>query len=113
MNPLIITVISPIATLIASIFAANFLNQRFIERLIDQQNKSIDVRLEQQTKLLDAKLDALRAEFKSDFNILRGEIAALRSEIAALNARITSLEQRVERIECQLDKIFKPALPGI
>ena len=102
MNPLIITVIGSTAAFIISLFAANYLNQRFIERILDQHAKTTD-----------AKLDALRAEFKSDFSVLRGDIASLRSEIATLNARISGLEQRIERIERQLDKIFKPAIPGI
>ncbi len=45
MNPIVVSVIVSAVTLIVSLFAANYLNQRFIERILDQQTKSIDAKL--------------------------------------------------------------------
>ena len=83
MNPNTIAVIIAVAAFIVSLFAANFLNQRALERMLEQQNK-----------MIEAKLEAVRAE------------------INTLRVELSNLAQRVERIERQLDKIFKPVLPG-
>jgi predicted PurR-regulated permease PerM len=88
MNPniAIISAVIAVATLVLAIFGASWLNQRNIEKLIDQMERRFD-----------ARFDALLAEF--------------RSEIKRVDQRLDSVEQRLKFIEDLLAKIFKPILP--
>lgn len=100
MNPIIITAIIAAATFILTIFSADWLNQRHIDRLIGQ----LDLKF-------DAKLDALRSEMKALRSEMMAEFAKVHAEIQNLSQRVDALTQRVDRIERQLDTIFKPTLP--
>ena len=88
MNPnvAIISAIAAVVTLVLSIFGASWLNQRNVERVIEQLEKRFD-----------ARFDTLLTEF--------------RSEIKRLDQRLDSVEQRLDRIERQLEVVFKPVLP--
>ncbi len=85
-----------VAAFIISIFAANWLNQRSNERLIESLRNE-----------MKADNQAVRAEIQA----VRAEISSLRSEVKTLENMIVSLQVRMERIERQLDSIFKPVLP--
>jgi chromosome segregation ATPase len=93
MNPVVISTIIGAGSFILTIFSAIYLNQRHVDKLMEQMEKRFD-----------AKLDGLRAEIKAEFGTVR-------AEIQAVNNRIAAVESRIERIERQLDQIFKPALP--
>lgn len=100
MNPIIITAIIAVAAFILTIFSADWLNQRHVDRLINQ----LDMKF-------DAKLDALRSEMKALRSEMMAEFAKVHAEIQNLSQRVEALTQRVDRIERQLDTIFKPTLP--
>lgn len=85
-----------IAAFVISIFAANWLNQRSNERLIESLRNE-----------MKADSQAIRAEIQA----VRAEIQAIRAEIKNLENMIVSLQVRMERVERQLDSIFKPVLP--
>lgn len=78
----IISAATAILVLVLAIFGASWLNQRNIEKLLDQLEKRFD-----------ARFDNVLTEFKR------------------LDQRIDSLEQRLDRIELQLETVFKPVLP--
>ena len=78
-----VAIISAATALLAlAIFGASWLNQRNIERLLEQMEKRFDARFD-----------------------------TVLSEIKRLDQRIDSLDQRVDRIERQLEAVFKPVLP--
>jgi HAMP domain-containing protein len=85
-NPIIITIIIATAGFILSVFSANWLNQRHIDKLMD--------RLDRQ----------MTAQFET-----------VNTRIGALEQRLDRFERQTEqhfgRIERQLDAIFKPAIP--
>lgn len=87
MNPnvAIISGITAVLTLVLAIFGASWLNQRGIEKMLEQVEKRFD-----------ARLDTL--------------LTAFRSETKRLDQRLDSVESRLDRIERQLEAIFKPAL---
>lgn len=69
-------------SLLATILAGAWLNQRGLER----------------------QMDAFRSEIKAEFSSVRAEIQTVSNEIE-------NVETRLDRIERQLDQIFKPVLP--
>ena len=80
-------------SLVLAIFGASWLNQRNIERLLEQMEKRFDSKFEQINVQMNARFDTVL------------------SEIRRLDQRIDSLEQRIDRIERQLEVLFKQALP--
>jgi Tfp pilus assembly protein PilN len=78
----IISAATALLALVLAIFGASWLNQRNIERLLEQMEKRFDARFD-----------------------------TVLSEIKRLDQRIDSLDQRVDRIERQLEAVFKPVLP--
>jgi Tfp pilus assembly protein PilN len=78
----IISAATALLALVLAIFGASWLNQRNIERLLEQMEKRFDARFD-----------------------------TVLSEIRRLDQRIDSLNQRVDRIERQLEAVFKPVLP--
>jgi uncharacterized protein Yka (UPF0111/DUF47 family) len=72
-----------VITLVLAIFGASWLNQRNIERLLEQLDKRFDPRFE-----------------------------TVLTEIRRLDQRIDSVEHRLDRIERQLEAVFKPVPPG-
>ena len=82
-NLAIISATIAVVTLVLAIFGAPWLNQRNIERLLEQLEKRFDARFD--TVLTDIK---------------------------RLVQRIDSVEHRLDRIERQLEAVFKPVPPG-
>jgi outer membrane murein-binding lipoprotein Lpp len=89
MNPITITAIAAVASVILAIFGAGWLNQQGMNKRIDDLKS-----------YLDARFQAVEAEFKS-----------VRAEIATVRTEVVHGSQRLDRIERQLEAIFKPVLP--
>jgi hypothetical protein len=83
-----------LVTLVFAIFGASWLNQRSIERL-----------LEQMVKRFDARFDSIGAEFKA---LINQRVDGIEQR---LDQRIDFLDQRMDRIERQLDALFRPGFP--
>ncbi|MCI0489132.1 MAG: hypothetical protein L0229_21275 [Blastocatellia bacterium] len=81
-NIAIISATIAVVTLVLAIFGASRLNQRNIEKLLEQLEKRFD-----------ARFDTVLAE------------------IRRLDQRIDAVERPLDRMERQLEAIFKPALP--
>ena len=89
----IISAATALLALVLAIFGASWLNQRNIERILEQMEKRMDARFDtvlSEIRRLDQRIDALDQR---------------------LSQRIDSLEQRLDRIERQLEAVFKPVLP--
>jgi hypothetical protein len=89
MNPIVISTIIAATTVIVSIFAANWLNQQHVNKLMEQMDK----RIEEQSKRFAEKIDGLRELMNARFD--------------AVEVWLSALEQRVKRLE---DVLFKPTL---
>lgn len=100
MNPIIITTTSALAGFILSIFTASWLNQRHIEKLMEQQDQKIG-----------AQIEALRADIRRNTEVTQANFTTLEERFKGVDHRFSALEQRLDRIERQLDQIFKPTLP--
>jgi tetrahydromethanopterin S-methyltransferase subunit G len=85
-NVAIISATIAVVTLVFAIFGASWLNQRHIEKLLDQLEKRFDERFTSLEKRFDQRF-------------------------ALVDQRFASVEQRLDRIERQLEAIFKPVLP--
>lgn len=95
MHPIVISTIIGIATFILTIFSAIYLNQRHVDKLIEQMDKRIEARISEGTVRAEAKIDSARSE--------------LRAEIVILQKEVISLQSEVERIE---QALFRPAQLG-
>jgi hypothetical protein len=100
----IISAATAILAIVIAIFGASWLNQRNIEKLLDQMEKRFDSRFDQMEKRFDARFDQMEKRFDARFDTVL-------AEIKRLDQRIDSLELRIDRIERQLEAIFKPVLP--
>lgn len=118
MNPIIVSTIIASASFIVSIFAASWLNQRHIDKLMEVQNKRIDdlkgyfaERLKALEEKFDARFDALSEKFDARLNAIQEKFDArfdtVNVQLEAIEHRLGELEQRVRRLE---DILFKPTL---
>lgn len=108
MNPIIISTIIASASFIISIFAANWLNQRHVDKLMEIQNK----RLDDLRHYLDARFALQEQNFNTRFTALEQTINArfdtVNARFDAVDDDLKELSQRVRRLE---DILFKPARP--
>ena len=99
-NVAIISATITVLALVLSIFGASWLNQRNMERLIEQLDRKFDARFETlltEIRRLDQRIDGLERRMDQRF--------------AQVDQRFAQMEQRFDRIERQLEAIFKPLLP--
>jgi septation ring formation regulator EzrA len=82
-NIAIISATVAVITLVLAIFGASWLNQRNIEKPLEQLENRFDARFE-----------------------------TVLTEIRRLDQRIDSVEHRLDRIERQLEAVFKSVPPG-
>jgi uncharacterized protein YdcH (DUF465 family) len=90
-NVAIVSATAALLTLVLAIFAASWLNQRYIGKLLEEFGKRFDARFEAvlaEMRRLDQRIDSVEHR---------------------LDQRIESVERRLERIERQLEAIFKPS----
>lgn len=85
-NVAIVSATIAVVTLVFAIFGASWLNQRHIEKLLEQLEKRFDERFA-----------SLEQRFDQRF--------------AVVEQRFASVEHRLDRIERQLEALFKPVLP--
>lgn len=96
MNPIIISTIIASASLIISIFAANWLNQQHTKQLIEQIEKSFS-----------SKIDGLQKEMNARFDAVNIRFDAVDRRFDGVDRRLGELEQRVGRLE---NILFKPSV---
>ena len=97
MNPIVISTIIGVASFILTIFSAIYLNQRHVDKLMEQMDK----RMSENTARLEAKIDVVRAEVQG----LRMETNA---RFDSAQKEIVALQGKVDRIE---QALFRPVLP--
>lgn len=83
MNPIVISTTIASAAFIISIFAANWLNQRHLDKLMEVQNKRIDDLKE----FLTSRIAALEERMGARFDTVT-------FRLDAIERRLTELEQR-------------------
>ncbi|MGH9839020.1 MAG: hypothetical protein ACREEM_09565 [Blastocatellia bacterium] len=111
MNPIVISTIIASATFIVAIFSANWLNQRHVDKLMEQMDK----RIQEQGRRFDDNTSAVReltnAQFKAMQEQMNSRFEALEEHMDLrfdnVEQQIRSLDDRVRRLE---DMLFKPAL---
>jgi tetrahydromethanopterin S-methyltransferase subunit G len=96
-NVAIISATIAIVTLVFASFGASWLNQRNLERLLDQLEKRFDERLASMEQRFDQRLASIEQR--------------LEQVERQVDQRLDSVDQRLGRIERQLDAIFKPVFP--
>jgi tetrahydromethanopterin S-methyltransferase subunit G len=89
-NVAIISATIAVVTLVFAIFGASWLNQRHIEKLLEQLEKRVDERFTTLEQRFEQRFVSLEKRF---------------------DQRFASVEQRLDRIERQLEALFKPVLP--
>lgn len=101
MSSVVISTIIGVASFILTIFSAIYLNQRHVDKLIEQMNKRFEARINESAAGLGAKIEVLRAE-------LQGFRMEANARFDALQKEVVALQGRVERIE---QALFRPVLP--
>jgi hypothetical protein len=91
MNPVVISTIIAAASFILTIFSAIYLNQRHVDKLVEQLEKRFETRITGLEQTVNARFDTMNARFD------------------AVDRRLSGVESRLDRIE---QILFKPALPG-
>jgi tetrahydromethanopterin S-methyltransferase subunit G len=96
-NVAIISATVALVTLVFAIFGASWLNQRNIEKLLDQLERRFDERL---------------VSFEHRFDQRFASVEQRLDQVERrLDQRLDSVEHRLDRIERQLEVVFKPVLP--
>jgi hypothetical protein len=102
MNPVVISTIIAAASFTLTIFSAIYLNQRHVDKLIDQLEKRFEARI------TGTEVRITGLEQRIEARILGLE--------QTMNARFDAVDKRLSGVESRLDRIeqilFKPALPG-
>jgi hypothetical protein len=91
MNPVVISTIIAAASFTLTIFSAIYLNQRHVDKLIEQLEKRFEARITG----MEARITGLEQTMNARFD--------------AVDKRLSGVESRLDRIE---QVLFKPALPG-
>jgi len=98
MNPVVISTIIAAASFTLTIFSAIYLNQRHVDKLIEQLEKRFEARITGTEGLITGLEQTMNARFDT------------------MNARFDAVDKRLSGVESRLDRIeqilFKPVLPG-
>ncbi|MBO0721754.1 MAG: hypothetical protein J2P41_13075 [Blastocatellia bacterium] len=91
MNPVVISSIIAAASFLLTIFYTIYLNQRHVEKLVEQLDRKFESRITGLEQIMNARFDSI-------------------------NIRFDSVERRLSRVEVRLDRIeqvpFKFIVPG-
>ena len=102
MNPVVISTIIAAASFILTIYSAIYLNQRHVDKLVEQLEKRFEARITGTEGLITGLAQTMEAR-----------IAGLEQ---TMNARFDAVDKRLSGVESRLDRIeqilFKPVLPG-
>jgi uncharacterized coiled-coil DUF342 family protein len=113
MNPVVISTIIAAASFTLTIFSAIYLNQRHVDKLIEQLEKRFETRSTGLEQRMEARITGL--EQKMEARIF-GLEQTMNARFDTMNARFDAVDQRLSGVESRLDRIvqvlFKPALPG-
>jgi hypothetical protein len=107
MNPVVISTIIAAASFILTIFSAIYLNQRHVDKLVEQLEKRFEARitgLAQTTEAriagleqtINARFDAVNERFEKMDQIMNARFEKLEQ---IMNARFHAVESRLDRIE--------------
>lgn len=91
MNPTVISTIIAAASFILTIFTAIYLNQRHVDKLVEQLDKRFETRISGLEQTMNARFDTMNARF--DY----------------MDKQLKAVDSRLDRLEGVL---FKPAYPG-
>jgi hypothetical protein len=95
MNPVVISTIIAAASFILTIFCAIYLNQRHVDKLVEQLDRRFEARFTGLEQIMNARFDSVNISVNTRFD--------------GVERRLTGVEARLDRIEVAL---FKPILPG-
>lgn len=108
MNPIVISAIIASGSFILTIFGAIYLNQRHVDKLMEQMDK----RLEEMDKRFEARINESSYRVEGKIDVLRSEMQAHRMESNvrsdSLQKEVVGLQTKVERID---QALFRPVLP--
>ncbi|MBO0801228.1 MAG: hypothetical protein J2P31_20605 [Blastocatellia bacterium] len=91
MNPVVISTIIAAASFILTIFCAIYLNQRHVDKLVEQLDRRFESRITGMEQTMNARFDSINIRFDS------------------VERRLSGVEVRLDRIE---QVLFKPIVPG-
>jgi hypothetical protein len=84
MNPVVISTIIAAASFILTIFSAIYLNQRHVDKLVEQLEKRFEARITGLEPTTNARFDSVNARFEKMEQII--------------NSRFQAVEARIEQI---------------
>jgi hypothetical protein len=103
MNPVVISTIIAAASFILTIFCAIYLNQRHVDKLVEQLDRRFESRITGLDQTVNARFDSMNARIDARFELV--------------NVRFEGVERRLSNIESRLDRIeqvlVKPIVPGV
>jgi hypothetical protein len=120
MNPVVISTIIAAASFSLTIFSAIYLNQRHVDKLIEQLEKRFEARITGTEGLITGLEQRVEARIFGLEQRMEARIFGLEQTMNArfdtMNARFDAVDKRLSGVESRLDRIeqilFKPALPG-
>jgi hypothetical protein len=114
MNPIVISTIIAAASFILTIFCAIYLNQRHVDKLVDQLDKRFEARITGVEQTMNSRITGLDQTMNARFDSLNTRIDA---RFDSVNIRFDGVERRLSSVEGCLDRIeqvlFKPIVPGV
>ena len=105
MNLTIVAIIISSAAFITSLFAANWLNQRHVEKLMEQFGQKYDAKLETITVLIKASEQNMHTRFES----VDHRFDEVDRRFDETDKKLEKLDGRLSQVE---DILFKPVLSG-
>jgi hypothetical protein len=109
MNPVVISAIIAAASFTFTIFSAIYLNQRHVDKLIDQLEKRFEARITGTEGLITGLEQRMEARIFGLEQTMNARFDTMNARFDAVDKRLSGVESRLDRIERIL---FKPVLPG-
>ena len=112
MNSVVISTIIAAASFTLTIFSAIYLNQRHVDKLIDQLEKRFEARITGRAHHRSGTEDGGGTVEVRIFGLEQ----TMNARFDTMNARFDAVDKRLSGVESRLDRIeqilFKPVLPG-
>ena len=109
MNPVVISAIIAAASFTLTIFSAIYLNQRHVDKLIEQLEKRFEARITGTEGLITGLEQKMEAGIFGLEQTMNARFDTINARFDAVDKRLSGVESRLDRIE---QVLFKPVLPG-
>jgi uncharacterized protein YoxC len=109
MNPVVISTIIAAASFILTIYSAIYLNQRHVDKLVEQLEKRFEARITGTEGLITGLEQRMEARIFGLEQTMNARFDTMNARFDAVDKRLSGVESRLDRIE---QILFKPVLPG-